>query len=349
MKFAQKLAVLRWRQGWSQEELAERMGVSSQAVSEWESELNTPDLDQVLLLSQLLETSMDTLLKEDRELEPFQETEKEPGQQAAGKASLSSAKETPVQTKKVQLDHSNQSTLNSARNTGAAGQERTPSSGPGPVDWMNKEQIPPTLGHQDEAHQQIPNTAVMPEIPTDPVIDLYTAKKYLEMKEYTAPKLGRAIGYFVASPAALLFMIGLAVGRFHGRDTLLLILAGVLFMLIIVAVGVYSIVQIEALQKPYANLFRNGYFVDTQAFAFAHRVKEEWNSSLQKRLAFGIVCCIISPAPLLMMIWFLNPFAIFLGISLMLLIVALGVCEIVRAGNLKSALNALLQDEQTAA
>ncbi len=130
---------------------------------------------------------------------------------------------------------------------------------------MNKEQIPPTLGHQDEAHQQFQTLQSMPEIPTDPVIDLYTAKKYLEMKEYTAPKLGRAIGYFVASPAALLFMIGLAVGRFHGRDTLLLILAGVLFMLIIVALGCIRLFKSRLCKNLMPICSGMAIFVDTQA------------------------------------------------------------------------------------
>lgn len=310
MKFAQKLAVLRWRQGWSQEELADRMDVSSQTISEWESEFSSPDLDQILRLSQLLDTSIDTLLKEDYELEPLTAADEIANQPAAAIPSVPASSFS--QSSAVQAD---------------------------------TDQIAKPFDQAAGTDQQIPNDAIMPEIPTDPVIDLYTAKKYLEMKEYTAPKLGRAIGFFVASPAALLLMIGLAVGRFRGRGTLLLILAGVFFMLVIVALGVYSIVQLEALQKPYTKLFKDGYMVDNQAYAFATRVKEEWHSNLQRRLAAGIACCIISPAPLLFMIWFLNPFAIFLGISLMLLIVAFGVSEIVTVGNLKSALNHLLQEE----
>lgn len=56
---------LRRRQGWSQEELAERLGVSRQAVSKWESGQTLPDMDKVLLLSEIFSVSTDYLLKED--------------------------------------------------------------------------------------------------------------------------------------------------------------------------------------------------------------------------------------------------------------------------------------------
>ena len=48
MILADKIIKLRKKMGWSQEELAERMGVSRQAVSKWESAQSTPDLERVL-------------------------------------------------------------------------------------------------------------------------------------------------------------------------------------------------------------------------------------------------------------------------------------------------------------
>lgn len=70
MKFAEKLTILRRRRGWSQEELAAQIGVSRQAVSKWESGQSMPDLDKILILSDLFEVSTDTLLKSDRQLAP---------------------------------------------------------------------------------------------------------------------------------------------------------------------------------------------------------------------------------------------------------------------------------------
>lgn len=51
MTLAEKIAELRKEKGWSQEELAERAGVTRQAVSKWESTQSMPDLDKLVLLS----------------------------------------------------------------------------------------------------------------------------------------------------------------------------------------------------------------------------------------------------------------------------------------------------------
>ena len=47
----------------SQEELADKVGVSRQAVSKWESEQATPDLDKVVIMSDIFEVTTDYLLK----------------------------------------------------------------------------------------------------------------------------------------------------------------------------------------------------------------------------------------------------------------------------------------------
>jgi transcriptional regulator with XRE-family HTH domain len=51
MILADKIIELRKKAGYSQEELAEKMGVSRQSVSKWEGALSIPDLDKILLLS----------------------------------------------------------------------------------------------------------------------------------------------------------------------------------------------------------------------------------------------------------------------------------------------------------
>ena len=51
MIFAEKVRALRRRNGWSQEELAEKAGVSRQSVSKWESAASIPDIGKILELS----------------------------------------------------------------------------------------------------------------------------------------------------------------------------------------------------------------------------------------------------------------------------------------------------------
>lgn len=57
-----KLADLRKRSGYSQEALAEKMGVSRQAVSKWERGDSTPDTDTLIELARLYSVSLDALV-----------------------------------------------------------------------------------------------------------------------------------------------------------------------------------------------------------------------------------------------------------------------------------------------
>lgn len=65
MILADKIIELRKKAGLSQEELAEKMGVSRQSVSKWEGALSIPDLDKILLLSEIFGVSTDYLLKDE--------------------------------------------------------------------------------------------------------------------------------------------------------------------------------------------------------------------------------------------------------------------------------------------
>lgn len=68
MILADKIMELRKQAGMSQEELAEKMNVSRQSVSKWESAQSTPDLTRILQLSEIFGVSTDTLLKDSVEL-----------------------------------------------------------------------------------------------------------------------------------------------------------------------------------------------------------------------------------------------------------------------------------------
>ena len=71
MILADKITNLRKKNGWSQEELAEKMQVSRQAVSKWEGAQTVPDLEKILALSRLFGVTTDYLLKDEIEDEEF--------------------------------------------------------------------------------------------------------------------------------------------------------------------------------------------------------------------------------------------------------------------------------------
>ena len=64
MKFYEKLQQLRREQGLSQEMLAEKLDVSRQAVSKWESGQTYPETDKLIMLSDIFGTTLDSLVKD---------------------------------------------------------------------------------------------------------------------------------------------------------------------------------------------------------------------------------------------------------------------------------------------
>ena len=62
VEIAQRLAMRRKQAGLSQEALAEKLGVSRQAVSKWERSESSPDTDNLIALAQLYNVSLDDLL-----------------------------------------------------------------------------------------------------------------------------------------------------------------------------------------------------------------------------------------------------------------------------------------------
>lgn len=63
MSLGERLAALRIKQGLSQGELAEKMDVSRQSVSKWETDASIPELDKLVALSELFQISLDELIK----------------------------------------------------------------------------------------------------------------------------------------------------------------------------------------------------------------------------------------------------------------------------------------------
>ena len=63
MNVADRIQNLRRAKGISQEELADKIGVSRQSVSKWESEQSIPDIDKVIVMSEYFEVTTDYILK----------------------------------------------------------------------------------------------------------------------------------------------------------------------------------------------------------------------------------------------------------------------------------------------
>lgn len=76
---ANRLFELRKKNSLSQEDLAEKIGVSRQAVSKWERAEASPDTDNLILLAKLYEISLDELLSTDEPVAPTSKMERDAG------------------------------------------------------------------------------------------------------------------------------------------------------------------------------------------------------------------------------------------------------------------------------
>jgi transcriptional regulator with XRE-family HTH domain len=66
MTFAERLKTIRKQAGMSQEQLAEKLGVSRQAVTKWETDAGIPDIPNIMAISALFGISIDELLSNER-------------------------------------------------------------------------------------------------------------------------------------------------------------------------------------------------------------------------------------------------------------------------------------------
>lgn len=67
----QRIALLRKGRGLTQEDVAGRLGISAQAVSKWENDVTCPDISLLPALADLLEVSVDALLRGETEAETY--------------------------------------------------------------------------------------------------------------------------------------------------------------------------------------------------------------------------------------------------------------------------------------
>ena len=84
MNFAEKLKLIRKERNITQEQLAELLSVSRQAVSKWESGAGYPETEKLLIISKELNVSLDYLLLDETVIEEKKKTEEKPVVYATG-------------------------------------------------------------------------------------------------------------------------------------------------------------------------------------------------------------------------------------------------------------------------
>ncbi len=265
MILADKIIDLRKKNGWSQEEFAEKLGVSRQSISKWESAQSVPDMNRILAMSRLFGVTTDYLLKD--ELTPED-------------AVLS--EEAPVQT-----------------------------------------------GTDDLPLRQV---------------SMEDANAYLSAKEQEARLVAPGVMLCILSPVFLLVLLGLR--EFYGFMTEIQATGiGLAVLIGLVAWAVALFVRANTIASPYEAYETEGIDTAYGVDGLVRERKTQYAPVHTRRLAIGIMLCVLSPLPLfLMMAVGKDDPRMMAAVGALLVLVAVGVYLIVRTSILHGALNVLLEE-----
>lgn len=256
MTLGDKIFQLRKQAEWSQEELAERCGVSRQSVSKWESGQSTPDLDKLVALSQLFGVTTDSLLKE----------------------------ETVLQ------------------------------SAEGPVETIWR------VSGED-------------------------AQDFLDCMAQAGQRLGIGIALCTLSPAWLVAACCLADAGMIPISEDMAGGLGTAILLVIVAGGVMLFLSVSGMMEPWRYIERDPIQLEYGVAGWVREEQARYKATNRQRIAFGVMLCILSPAPLMLVVGFGgNDGFIGVAVGLLLAIVAGGCYLIVETSIRKSSYDQLLQE-----
>ena len=265
MILADKIIDLRKKNGWSQEEFAEKLGVSRQSISKWESAQSVPDMNRILAMSRLFGVTTDYLLKD--ELTPEDAVASE---------------EAPVQT-----------------------------------------------GMDDLPLRQV---------------SMEDANAYLSAKEQEARLVAPGVMLCILSPVFLLVLLGLR--EFYGFMTEIQATGiGLAVLIGLVAWAVALFVRANTIASPYEAYETEGIDTAYGVDGLVRERKTQYAPVHTRRLAIGIMLCVLSPLPLfLMMAVGKDDPRMMAAVGALLVLVAVGVYLIVRTSILHGALNVLLEE-----
>ena len=95
MSLGERIAGLRIRSRMSQGELAEKINVSRQSISKWETDASVPELERLIQLSQVFGVTLDELVKDDTQQENL------PKEKEAAQVPVQAKKSAVIGTQKV--------------------------------------------------------------------------------------------------------------------------------------------------------------------------------------------------------------------------------------------------------
>lgn len=314
MIFADKLIALRKKAGYSQEELAEKMGVTRQSVSKWESGQSIPDIEKIIRISDLFEVSIDYLLRDNVEEMPDKQNKPDkpdkPDKRPDGPASYGAK----------------------ADGREAAASDAAGTSG--------------TAGTWEPAGEPFNKTDEEPADEQEPArkVGLDEAEKFIRAKCLQSMLISLGVLMYIISPVSVIFLSKFSERMEAGSAAGNMVMAGIIIMLIIIAAAT-ALVVYGAFRTSTYEYFENEIFeTDSETGEMVKNKKEGYRKIYVRNLVAGISLCILAAIPLFAAnIMGDGPLKSIMAAAV-LIIVGIGVFLIVKGSIMWGSFDRLLQE-----
>lgn len=312
MNLSEKIMDLRKRSGWSQEELAEQLGISRQSVSKWETGESVPDLERIIRMSELWNVSTDYLLKE-------RESEDQPGDAPGSGLNGGSFTSSDSGTAYGASEDfgGGEEGRNSSSSTGFSGDRDASWSGP-----------------RDSSAREV---------------SWAEAVDFLEMSRYAAPRMAFGVMLCILSPICLILLDAISEqsalfdGMFHFSENLADgIGVSVLLLLVAVAVGIFMMTGMKL--NYYEYMEKELIIVPEDVLQEVAEQRSDFESTFRTSITIGVLLCVLGAIPLFLSTAFFDEdFGAAVGLCILLVLVAVGVFFLVSAGTIHGSHEKLLQ------
>ena len=320
-----KIYQLRRRFGWSQEELAEKLGVSRQSVSKWESGASQPDVERILQISALFQVSTDYLLKDG--LDELGREPRRPDPDDFTKPFWESAGGTAVQY------------------------APEPEPEPEPEPQPRVAPVPDAAETVTDALayrlRQLRDVVLEPDSVTRTdglrLLSEGEANRFLENRRQCAPTIGLGAALCVACAAPLVVLFSLAEAFWFSEN--LAVALGVTALFGMIGAAVWMFVSAGMRMSQYNAL-------DKEPFALSDALREsvvdqkrEFQQEFKQDIVTGTVLCSTCWVPLTFVaIMDMGDAMLGMGVGLLLAMIAAGVHLFVKGGIVQDSFSHVLQE-----
>lgn len=307
MILADKIIKERKKLGLSQEELAEKMNVSRQAVSKWEGNQSVPEIEKILQLSRLFGVTTDYLLKD--EIENEESAEKSETQ-------FGTEHEAPSENMQSQ----------------AVSSVVAEKSGLFP---FNNKFV--SIGASDSDNEEY-------KAPSARTVTAEQAREYMSRRKKASIFI--SIGTFLCIVSVIpLFLLGvMSESSTFGLSEDGAGVVGLIILLVLVAAAVGLFVYTGFRNSPFEFLEKEPFETESGVVDMVREQREAFNGTYVKFNLIGTVLCVLSPIPLFIGALGENNFGMILSLSIMLLIAGSGVVFFILAGVPHEGMQRLLKD-----